>query len=157
MASLIWIFRDMPGPRTGNTQSHHPLDVLTIALVASVCRAEGCVDFAEFAEVRERFLSEFLALDHGLPSHDTSSRVFLLLDPEAFGRAIEMFLVDLGANGAGVLAIDGKTKTMSHEETEAKMNKQKPKCRNRSQKRKSTRLTVGTDNLVREKSSVRSP
>ena len=67
------------------------------------------VDFAEFAEDREPLLREFLRLENGLPSHDTFSRVFRLLDPEAFGRAFEAFLDNLGADGTGVLAIDGKT------------------------------------------------
>ncbi|MCC7320723.1 MAG: transposase family protein, partial [Rubellimicrobium sp.] len=89
MASLITIFRDLPDPRTGNEQRHDLLDILTIALVASVCGAEPCVDFAEFAADREMLLREFLNLENGLPSHDTFSRVFRLLDPAAFGRAFE--------------------------------------------------------------------
>lgn len=109
MPSLITIFREMPDPRCGNARRHELLDILTIALVASVCGAESCVDFAEFAEDREPLLREFLSLENGLPSHDTFSRVFRLLDPQAFGRAFGAFLDDLGAGGAGVLAIDGKT------------------------------------------------
>lgn len=109
MASLITIFREMPDPRCGNAQRHDLLDILTIAVAASVCGAESCVDFAEFAEDRELLLREFLRLENGLPSHDTFSRVFRLLDPAAFGRAFEAFLGDLGADGAGVVAIDGKT------------------------------------------------
>ena len=54
-------------------------------------------------------LRDFLSLKNGLPSHDTFSRVFRLLDPAAFGRAFAAFLDDLGAVGDGVLAIDGKT------------------------------------------------
>ena len=109
MASLLTIFREIPDPRSGNAQRHDLLDILTIALVASVCGAESCVDFAEFAADREPLLREFLSLENGLPSHDTFSRIFRLLDPEAFGRAFEAFLTDLGADGVGVLAIDGKT------------------------------------------------
>ena len=67
------------------------------------------MDFAEFAEDREALLREFLSLENGLPSHDTFRWVFRLLDPAAFGRAFEAFLGDLGADGGGVLAIDGKT------------------------------------------------
>ena len=63
------------------------------------------MDFAEFGEDREPLLRDFLSLENGLSSHDTFSRVFRLLDPAAF----EAFLGDLGADGAGVLAIDGKT------------------------------------------------
>lgn len=99
----------MPDPRRGNARRHHLLDILTIAVVASVCGAESCVDFAEFAVDREALLREFLRLENGLPSHDTFSRVFRLLDPTAFAQAFEAFLEDLGADGPGVLAIDGKT------------------------------------------------
>jgi predicted transposase YbfD/YdcC len=109
MASLIALLAEVPDPRRGNAQRHELLDVLTIALVASVCGAESCVDFAEFAQDREVLLREFLKLENGLPSHDTFSRVFRLLDPEAFGRAFAAFLDDLGSDGRGVLAIDGKT------------------------------------------------
>jgi len=66
--------------------------------------AKSCVDFAEFAEDREPLLREFLSLENGLPSHDTFSRVFRLLDPAAFGRAFSAFLDDLGEAGAGVPA-----------------------------------------------------
>jgi predicted transposase YbfD/YdcC len=109
MASLIEILGEIPDPRRGNAQRHALLDILAIALVASICGAESCVDFAEFAEDREPLLREFLRLENGLPSHDTFSRVFRLLDPEAFARAFAAFLDDLGADGVGVLAIDGKT------------------------------------------------
>jgi predicted transposase YbfD/YdcC len=83
--------------------------MLVIALAASVCGAESCVDFAEFAEDREVLLREFLSLENGLPSHDTFSRLFRLLDPQAFGRVFAAFLDDLGADGPGVLATSGKT------------------------------------------------
>ena len=109
MPSLITILRQVPDPRTGNAQRRALLDLLVIALAASVCGAESCVDFAGFAEDREDLLREFLSLENGLPSHDTFSRLFRLLDPQAFGRAFEAFLEDLGTDGLGVLAIDGKT------------------------------------------------
>jgi hypothetical protein len=83
--------------------------MLVIALAASVCGAEACVDFAELAADRERLLRAFLSLENGLPSHDRFSRLFRLPDPQAFGRAFEAVLEDLGADGRGGLAIDGKT------------------------------------------------
>ena len=82
---------------------------MTIALTASVCGAESCSDFADFAADREGLFREFLRLENGIPSHDTFSRVFRLLDPEAFNRCFGRFIEDLGAAGEGVLAIDGKT------------------------------------------------
>ena len=102
-------FDSLPDPRTGNAQRHDLLEVLTMALTAAVCGAETCSDFADFAVDREALFREFLRLENGVPSHDTFSRIFRLLDPAAFGRCFGRFLADLGEAGAGVVAIDGKT------------------------------------------------
>ena len=47
--ALIDTLGEIPDPRRGNARRHELLDMLAIALVASVCGAESCVDFAEFA------------------------------------------------------------------------------------------------------------
>jgi len=109
MASLMAILGEIPDPRSGNAQRHDLLDILVISLAASVCGAQSCVDLTEFAEDREVLLREFLSLENGLPSHDTFSRIFRLLDPQEFGTVFAAFLDDLGADGSGVPAIDGKT------------------------------------------------
>jgi hypothetical protein len=109
MGWLDACFSDLPDPRTGNATRHDLIEVVTIALVASVCGAESCVDFADFARDRERLFWDFLKLENGLPSHDTFSRVFRLLDPAAFGACFARFLDGLGQDGQGVVAIDGKT------------------------------------------------
>ncbi len=46
--ALIDTLGEIPDPRRGNAQRHGLLDILAIALVASICGAESCVDFAEF-------------------------------------------------------------------------------------------------------------
>lgn len=109
MLSIWSSFADLADPRTGNAQRHNLLDLLTIALTASICGAESCVDFADFGRDRERLFREFLALPGGLPSHDTFSRLFRLLDPAAFAGCFARFLDGLGEAGPGVIAIDGKT------------------------------------------------
>jgi len=102
-------FAALPDPRTGNAKRHDLLEVLAIALTAAVCGAESCSDFADFAVDREKLFREFLVLRNGVPSHDTFSRVFRLLDPAAFAGCFGRFIDDLGAAGEGVVAIDGKT------------------------------------------------
>jgi predicted transposase YbfD/YdcC len=51
-------------------------------------------------------------LEHGIPSHDTFSRVFRALDPEPFERIFRQFMAAFAkANGiklTGVVAVDGK-------------------------------------------------
>jgi hypothetical protein len=103
------VLRTLPDPRRGNATRHDLLEVLTIALVGSICGAESCVDFADFARDREPLFRDFLRLENGLPSHDTFSRLFRLLDPAAFASCFTRFLDGLGAAGRDVLAIDGKT------------------------------------------------
>jgi len=109
MISLITILRGVTDPRSGNATRHDLLDVLTIALTASICGCETCVEFADFGEDREELFREFLSLKNGLPSHDTFSRLFRLIDPAALSSCFSRFLDDLGVDGAGVIAIDGKT------------------------------------------------
>jgi predicted transposase YbfD/YdcC len=102
-------FETLPDPRTGNAKRHELLEILTIALTATVCGAESCSDFADFAVDREDLFREFLRLENGVPSHDTFSRVFRLLDPAAFAACFGHFVSGLGTAGEGVIAIDGKT------------------------------------------------
>ena len=99
-------FAGPPDPRTGDATRHRLLDVPTIASVASICGVEDCV---AFARDREDLFREFLALENGSPSHDTFSRLFRLLDSAAFTACFARFLDGLGADGVGVLAIDGET------------------------------------------------
>ncbi|TWB43448.1 DDE family transposase [Nitrospirillum pindoramense] len=106
MSGLFHIsFQGLPDPRAGNARRHDLLEMLTIALKASICGAESCVAFALFARDRRALFEEFLELKSGLPSHHTFSRIFRLLEPVAFARCFEQFLGHLGEDGAGVLAI----------------------------------------------------
>jgi hypothetical protein len=53
MGWLERCFADLPDTRVGNAKRHDLMEVVTMALVASICRAESCVDFADFARDRE--------------------------------------------------------------------------------------------------------
>lgn len=100
-------FGDLADPRAGNAR-HNLLEVVFIALAATLCGAQSCVDMALFARSKEGFLREIVEMPHGPPSHDTFSRVFRLLEPEAFEAAFMAFTRAFGAKIAGVVAIDGK-------------------------------------------------
>lgn len=77
--------------------------------MASACGAETRVDFDGFARLRQPLLQELLFLDNGLPSHDTFSQVFQMLEPDAFGRGPAARLDALGADTEGMQVIAGKT------------------------------------------------
>lgn len=100
-------FGDMPDPRAGNAR-HDLLEIVFIALAATLCGAQNCVEMALFARSKERFLREIVEMPHGPASHDTFSRVFRLLDPQAFEAAFMGFARRFAGKIEGVVAIDGK-------------------------------------------------
>ena len=103
-------FGDLVDPRTGNAQRHDLLEILLIALSATLCGAETCVDMALFGRAKEPFLRRFLQLPGGIPSHDTFSRIFRLLDPDAFETSFGRFVAAFAHAGSSeVVAVDGKT------------------------------------------------
>ena len=86
MLSLAEHFACLPDPRVERTRLHALLDILTIALCATICGADGFVEMEAWGRAREGWLKERLALVNGIPSHDTFNRLFARLDPEAFQR-----------------------------------------------------------------------
>jgi predicted transposase YbfD/YdcC len=105
------IFQGLPDPRAANAL-HELLEIIIIALAAMLCGAKGPTDMALFGRSKEKLLRQFLRLEHGVPSHDTFSRVFRALDPEAFEDMFRRFMAAFAkANGiklTGTVAIDGK-------------------------------------------------
>ena len=96
-------------PRTGNAQRHDLCEILLIALAATLCGAESCVDMALFGRAKAPLLRRFLRLEGGVPSHDTFSRIFRLLDPDAFEASFGRFVAAFAAPSNEVVAVDGKT------------------------------------------------
>lgn len=113
---------DLPEPRADNAR-HDLGDILFIALAAVLCGAQSCAEMAEFGRAKEGLLRRFVSLPHGVPSHDTFSRVFRLLDPEAFGAAFARFTAAFGAAlpDDAVVAIDGKAMRRAYERGKAHM------------------------------------
>jgi predicted transposase YbfD/YdcC len=101
------IFREVPDPRADNAR-HNLVDILVIALAAVLCGADSCADMAEFGSAKQALLRQFLRLEHGIPSHDTFSRVFRLLDPQAFEPVFRRFMAEFAKELHGVVAVDGK-------------------------------------------------
>jgi predicted transposase YbfD/YdcC len=101
-------FEGLDDPRSGNAERHDLLEMLMIALCTVLCGGENAVDMAEFARAKEELLRGFLKLKNGLPSHDTFSRVFGLLNPEQFRACFQQLMARFGEACGGVIAIDGK-------------------------------------------------
>jgi len=118
-------FSDLPDPRADNAL-HDLTEILFIALMATLCGATSCVDMALFARMKAYLWQDVLVLKNGLPSHDTFSRVFRMLDPTAFEAAFRRFM-KMFAEGAkikqprGVIALDGKALRRGYERGKSHM------------------------------------
>lgn len=108
MEEFIACFSDVCDRRQDNIR-HNLHDVLLIGLCTMLCGGEDCSDMEAFGRAKRPFLRQFLGLKHGIPSHDTFSRVFRHLDPKPFQVCFMRFMERFAEGLQGVIAIDGKT------------------------------------------------
>jgi hypothetical protein len=97
-------FGELEDPRTGNAKRHLLHEVLMIALCTVLCGGETCADMALFGRAKREFFQQFLTLPHGIPSHDTFSRIFRLLDPQHFHRLHAALCVEVTATDTSGLS-----------------------------------------------------
>jgi predicted transposase YbfD/YdcC len=102
-------FADLPDPRVTRTRKHRLDDILAIALCAVICGADNFEEIERFGEGRQDWLKRFLALPHGIPSHDTFNRVLAALDPVAFAGCFGRWMAGVcDATGLRPIVVDGK-------------------------------------------------
>ena len=118
MVTLVEELEPLEDPRHGNAERHSLHDILVIALCTILCGGETCTDMALFGRSKRKFLESFLPLRNSIPSHDTFSRVFRLLDPASFQNWFLGFMRQFAQGCQGVLAVDGKTLRRSYDRAE---------------------------------------
>jgi len=114
-AEILRHMAEIPDPRRHN-RIHLLGDIVTIAIFAVICGADGWAEVEEYGRRKQAWLKTFLALPEGIPSHDTFGRVFARLKPEEFERCFMAWMAGLVELGGGKLvAIDGKSLRQSFE------------------------------------------
>jgi predicted transposase YbfD/YdcC len=107
--SLFDSLGQVPDPRLDRTKLHQLVDILVIAVCATICAAETWEEIAEFGRAKESWFRKLLTLPNGIPSHDTFRRVFLRLNPKKFQEAFLSWVRGVAQATAGeVVAVDGK-------------------------------------------------
>jgi predicted transposase YbfD/YdcC len=103
-------------PRIDRTKKHELIDILVIAICAAICGAKFWVQIEDFGLAKEEWFGRFLNLKHGIPSHDTFRRLFLILNPEKFSEVFMNWVSALTQDtDLKQICIDGKTLRRSHE------------------------------------------
>jgi predicted transposase YbfD/YdcC len=108
--SIHKFFASLPDPRKRRKRIKHDLlNLVAIALCGVIAGADNWEEIVQFARDRREWLSRFLDLSEGIPSHDTFGRVFAALDPVAFQKCLLAWVQRLHDLTQGqVIAIDGK-------------------------------------------------
>ena len=94
LASIATHVGHLTDPRMERTKDHQLLDILTIAICAILCGAEGPTGMVTFGKAKEDWLRTILPLPNGISSHDTFNRVLAHLKPTELGSGTG--LVTLG-------------------------------------------------------------
>jgi predicted transposase YbfD/YdcC len=110
LASIATHFGHLTDPRVERTRAHSLLDILTIAICAVLCGAEGPTGMETFGKAKEDWLRTILPLPNGIPSHDTFSRVLAHLKPAELQQGfLDWFAAIATATKGELIALDGKT------------------------------------------------
>lgn len=97
-------FAEVTDLRVERTKLHGLVDILVIAICAVICGANTWVEIEAYGNAKEQWLRQFLALPHGIPSHDSFGRVFARLKLEVLQRCF-LHLIQ----AVREVTIDGKT------------------------------------------------
>jgi len=108
--SIPKFFDKLKDPRRAHRRLHRLQDIIVIALCAVIAGAQDWQQIETFGRKRRAWLSGFLELVNGIPSHDTFERVFNRLKPQAFQACFRDWVQAIrAALRIKHIAIDGKT------------------------------------------------
>ena len=108
--NLLSFFEDLEDPRREKCKKHLLLDIIAISVCGVICGADSWDEIEDYGKVKYDWLSSFLLLPNGIPSHDTFNRVFSNLSPEKFEVCFGKWVSSISNLLEGeVVAIDGKT------------------------------------------------
>jgi predicted transposase YbfD/YdcC len=104
-------FESLSDPRRPFANLRHQLlDIIVLALCATIANCEAWEDIEDFGNQRIKWLRKYVPLKHGIPSHDTIGRVISRLDTPAFYACLQNWIdsIQLDLTGKGI-HVDGKT------------------------------------------------
>lgn len=122
MEGFAECFAEVTDPRK-REGDHDLTEMLFIALLAMLCGAKFSTDIEVFGRAKENLLRSVLGLKNGIPSHDTFSRLFRMLDPKSLEKAFRRFTAGFAEQVRieGVIALDGKALRRAYQKGKSHM------------------------------------
>jgi predicted transposase YbfD/YdcC len=119
--TLVEHFSSITDPRVDRTKRHKLIDILVIAICATICGAEGWEEFELFGQSKIDWFKRFLELPNGIPSDDTFRRVFARISPRQFQQCFLEWVRSVYELTQGqIVAIDGKQSRRSYDRASGK-------------------------------------
>jgi predicted transposase YbfD/YdcC len=108
--ALVEKLQMIPDPRRpGKNLRHNLVDLIVLGFCGVLAGCEDFVELATWGQVHEAFLRTFLELPHGIPSHDTFTRVFAVLPPATLQAVLLPWLLERRGVPGEWIHLDGKT------------------------------------------------
>lgn len=108
MNTLFNHFKVLEDTRDTRGKKHELINIIILTIYGVLCGYTDFVNMTDFLELNEDYFIDLLSLENGVPSHDTFSRVFSMINPTKFMDIfIEWIREIIGQKGLHV-AIDGK-------------------------------------------------
>ena len=112
---VLSMFAPVTDPRAANAR-HRLVEILAIALLATLCGEDDYPGIVEFGRDRHDWLKQFMELPHGIPSISTFRHIFAKVDPVELGEVLRCWAEELVKSCQGKqIAIDGKALRRSFE------------------------------------------
>jgi len=106
--TLATIFSTIEDPRDNRGKRHRLLDIFILTVFGLLW---GHTDFTNMVvdlKYQEEYFTALLGLMNGIPSHDTFSAAFSIINPSEFLECFIQWIVDLTRTEGKHVAIDGK-------------------------------------------------
>ncbi len=95
--------------RQGENLKHRLVDIIILGFCGVLAGCDDFVEMAEWAQFNEVFFRSFLELPHGIPAHDTFTRVFAMLKPAPLQEVLLPWLLERRGLPGDWIHLDGKT------------------------------------------------
>jgi predicted transposase YbfD/YdcC len=95
--------------RAGKNRKHRLVDIIIVGFCGVLGGCEDFVEMAAWAKGNEEFFRSFLELPHGIPAHDTFTRVFAMLKPATLQAVLLPWLLERRGLPGEWIHLDGKT------------------------------------------------